>query len=115
MPHQHRLRGPLAIGLLLLQLSLLTISGFHFHDEGALPNRGAPAAVHAAPASHLPGTSDWILCPVCQIMRLSAARPALASASRQSLSYSFFALGRVPVYCLSLRPATIYGRAPPLS
>src|SRR5579859_3355031 len=115
MPHQHRIRRPVAIGLLLLQLSLLTISGFHFHDEGALPNSGTPAAVRTAPASHVPASSDWVLCPVCQIMRLSAARPALASASRQSLTYSFFAFGRIPVHCLSLRPATIYGRAPPLS
>jgi hypothetical protein len=112
--HQQRLQGPIAGGLLLLQLSLLTFLGFHYHYDADLAG-SAPASVQAAPSSAAPAATDWVLCPVCQIMRSGAARPAIASVSPKAVTYSFFALGRAPVYGLRLRPATIHGRAPPLS
>jgi hypothetical protein len=115
MPHRFGLRRSVASGLLLLQLSLLTISGFHYHDDAALAGGKTPSTLRTAPSSALPTPSDWVLCPVCQIMRLGAARPALRSADPQAVTYSFSACSRVPVYCFSLRPAAIYGRAPPLS
>ncbi|HEY6291034.1 MAG TPA: hypothetical protein VI455_05655 [Terriglobia bacterium] len=95
-------------------MSLLTVSGFHDHNGAGLVNRNAASTARGAPPFEAPAASDWMLCPVCQIMRLGAARPALMSASPHPVTYCFFAVSRVPVYFLSRRPAAIYGRAPPL-
>ena len=114
MPERHGLRRPTAEGLLLLQLSLVTLSGFHYHAHdpfGLNTSAGTRLQDPVTPAA--PTAFDWLLCPVCQIIRLSAARPATLFANPQAVTYSFFVFNGTLAYSLSQQPASIYGRAPP--
>ncbi|HUI41887.1 MAG TPA: hypothetical protein VL523_07960 [Terriglobia bacterium] len=100
---------------LLLQLNLLGIAALHHHDDFNFVAGRAPASAGSQRGTPAPAASDWTLCPVCQIMRLSAARLAAASNAQQSVRCLYLVLGPLSVFIPSELSAVVYGRASPLS
>ena len=100
--------------LLILQLNLLTLSGFHCHEGDALGAASTASASRQASSTVPPVALDWRLCPICQIMRLGAARPVSFRATERPVQYCFLAFGRTLSHVASCRPEATYGRAPPL-
>lgn len=102
-------------GLLVLQLNLLGLSAVHHHDDDVLGAGRQTAAMRSPGRVAPPQSGDWTLCPVCQVMRISAARPAVASRPLAcAVSYVAWQ-GLSPGRLLSGRKALVRSRAPPLS
>src|SRR5579863_9459971 len=99
--------------LLLLQLSLLGNAALHQHSDFSFARGRVPASAGENRGSGLPAAIDWTLCPVCQIMRLSAARPATASNTNEPKDRLFDPPAPHGTAVFSDLPALLYGRAPP--
>ncbi|MGH9433003.1 MAG: hypothetical protein ACRD3T_15830 [Terriglobia bacterium] len=112
MGSRNRLRSLAIIGLVLAQTQLVMVAGLHHHASDFLP---APRQVPFCSQSHNPAgpVPDHTPCVVCQIVRQSAARPALSSKlvqlPRGVIFHPTSSLHLAPV----LRIATLPVRAPP--
>src|SRR5579872_1495432 len=102
-------------GLLLLQLNLLGISALHHHDEDDWVAGNSSPACSRAQEHAKQNLSDLAPCPVCQIVRLSAVRPAVVQPTPEPAQRHYFALDLPTVLPYSPSPAAAYGRAPPLA
>ncbi|MGH9830424.1 MAG: hypothetical protein ACREDR_45030 [Blastocatellia bacterium] len=111
---KRKLLRTVATCLLALQVNLLWIAGLHHHDEwmGLL---GQAQSVQQGGSHTLPAEEAALFCPICQIVRQSAARPATvssAAALRASIS-RLLVLTSSSVH--PHFPVVSYGRAPPLA
>lgn len=98
--------------LLVLQVNLLWIAGLHHHDEW-VGLGGQAQSVRRGGSHTLPAEEAALFCPVCQIVRQSAARPATVSSApalRASISRPLV-LASTSFH--SYFPVVAYGRAPP--
>ena len=108
------LRG-VATGLLFLQLNLLWTSALHHHDQDDPVVGSSRAALSSAQEHPSQNASSLAPCPVCQIVRLSAVRPAAAYQTPKPARCRYFNPVLQAILPYSHRPAVVYGRAPPLT
>ena len=100
--------------LALFQVNLLWVVALH-HHETLGTSAPHPAAVCGASQAQQPVVENGLLCTACQIVRHAAARPTQgATASEAQGPVSVLAAFSFSVFH-SLRPTTLYGRAPPLA
>ncbi|PYV34925.1 MAG: hypothetical protein DMG22_04315 [Acidobacteria bacterium] len=112
--HKPRFLKHVAILLLTLQMQLLWVAVLHSHE---LPD-GIPApqsALRQTQNPDLPAPAKSHYCVVCQIVRQSAVRPALAAPVPPSVALTRLGLGASPGQVNSQLPPSIRGRAPPLA
>ena len=112
--HLRFLRG-VASGLLFLQLNLLWTSALHHHDQDDWVAGRSPAAWSRTQEHPNQNLSSLAPCPVCQIVRLSAVRPAVVHPTPEPAKYRYFNLDLPAILPQSHSPAVVYGRAPPLT
>ncbi|HEV2176522.1 MAG TPA: hypothetical protein VGW33_04875 [Terriglobia bacterium] len=110
----HRLVRGLAACLLLAQVNLLWIAEWHHHEPPVPLARGA-AKVFAGSSGQQPSRENALLCPVCQIVRQSAARPSTGSPAPESAASAPLQFVVSLESFHSHRPIAAFGRAPPLS
>ena len=100
--------------LALFQVNLLWVVALHRHETLGTSAPHSMAVRRASQAQQLV-VENGLLCTACQIVRHSAARPAQGAAAPEirgavsvlaAFSFSIFH---------SLRPTTLYGRAPPFA
>ena len=103
----------MAGGLLVLQLNLLGIAALHQHSDFSFATAPGPANLDKDYGHRKPAAIDWTLCPVCQIMRLSAARPATGSRAEAPESHVMRAAAVHLPAVFADPPAAIHSRAPP--
>jgi len=100
--------------LLMLQVSLLWLTGVHWHEplEGfGLRSR----ALRQANQHPQPVAEGGLVCTACQIIRHAAARPVTGAATPQSRGSVFVRLAPFLSGFRSRQPSALYGRAPPLA
>jgi len=110
----HRLARGLAACLLLAQVNLLWIAELHHHESSA-PLAPRAARLNPVDSQSQPVGENALLCPVCQIVRQSAARPSTGSPAPQSAASAPLQFVVSLESFHSHRPIAAFGRAPPLS
>ena len=107
--------------VLFAQVHLLLIVVLHRHETFSWP-KGAPASQRASlcvlwcrALLQAPATSDNTpLCAACQIVRLSAVRPAVGIVADTPMDSAILANQNLLRCLTSFPPGALYGRAPPL-
>jgi hypothetical protein len=97
-----------------LQLHLLWVAVVHSHE----PQEGVPgtqAAFHTTRDAGSPLANGSHYCVVCQIVRQSAVRPAVAHPAPMAAGVVRVRPGFSSATLDSRQPSPIYGRAPPLA
>src|SRR5437899_7879881 len=112
--HNSRFLKRVGIVLLSLQMHLLWVAVLHSHEfSEAMP---APQSTRGQTQDpDLPAAAKSHYCVVCQIVRQSAVRPALAAPVPPSVALTRLGLGASPGQVNSQLPPSIRGRAPPLA
>lgn len=97
-----------------LQMHLLWVAVVHSHEpQEGIP--GAQAAFHETRDVGSPLANGSHYCVVCQIVRQSAVRPAVVHPIPMPAAVMRVGSGSLSSNFDSRRPASMYGRAPPLS
>lgn len=108
-----KLRSAATVLLVVMQVNLVCVAGFHRHAEpqplGTRANTFQKGTRQTQPT---PESSD--VCVVCQIVRHGAARPETVAPTPHPTAADPFALPVARSTFHSYQPAVRYGRAPPL-
>ena len=108
----HPVRTHAAWLLLLAQISLLWLAVLHRHQEEAVSARAT--AVHGGGQWPQPTLETGLICTACQIVRHSAARPALGTPAPNPAASTSLGVTADPSELILRQPSVVYGRAPPL-
>ncbi len=116
MRHSHNSRFLKRVGIVLLtlQMHLLWVAVLHSHEfSEAMP--ASQGARRQTQDPDLPVAAKSHYCVVCQIVRQSAVRPALAAPVPPSIALTSLGLSSSSDKTNSQLPPSIHGRAPPLA
>ena len=100
--------------LALFQVNLLWVVALHRH-ETLWTSAPHPTAVRRASQAQQRVVENGLLCTTCQIVRHAAARPAPSATAPEARGAVFVLAAFSFSVFHSLRPTTLYGRAPPLT
>lgn len=106
-------RQLLTSAILLSQLQLVWLTGFHYHPSVSVPQQSAPI-IASGPGQHTPA-DEGSSCPFCQLVRHSISAPAASRVVSFDSLRSTRISPLVPPAPLTAPQLRLPGRDPPLS
>lgn len=112
--NRNKVRIAATIFLLVMQVNLVFVAGFHHHLEPQPFVQRTSTLRKGSRQTHAPVESADV-CVVCQIVRHGAARPGSFAPTPDPEATNSWGPAASPESTPSYQPTVTYGRAPPLA